>query len=36
LGDKNVRLKNKLGIMASYLGRAFLCEVVGKNYEPKP
>lgn len=36
LADKNVRLKNKLGIMASYLGRGFLCEVVGKNYEPKP
>jgi glycosyltransferase involved in cell wall biosynthesis len=34
--DHNVRRKNKLGIMASYLGRSFLCDVVGRNYEPAP
>ena len=33
--DPNVRLKNKLGILTSYLGRGFLCNVVGLNYTPK-
>lgn len=36
LFDSRVRLKNKLGILASYLGRWFLCSVVGRNYQPKP
>ena len=36
LRDSNVRRKNKLGIIASYLGRGFLCNVVGRNYQPKP
>jgi len=34
--DKNVRRKNKKGILASLLGRNFLCNVVGRNYQPKP
>ena len=33
--DSNVRLKNKAGILASYLGRTFLCDVVGHKYRPK-
>lgn len=33
--DPNVRIKNKIGILASYLGRNFLCNVVGRNYSPK-
>ena len=33
--DPNVRLKNKIGILASYFGRTFLCNVVGRNYSPK-
>ena len=33
--DNNVRLKNKVGILASYLGRWFLCSVIGHNYQPK-
>ena len=33
--DGNVRLKNKVGILASYIGRWFLCSVVGRNYQPK-
>lgn len=33
--DPKVRLKNKAGILASYLGRHFLCDVVGRNYCPK-
>ena len=32
----NVRTKNKLGIIASYMGRRFLCDVVGRNYQPAP
>ena len=36
LMDKNVRRKNKKGILASLLGRNFLCNVVGRNYQPKP
>ena len=36
LVDPHVRKKNKLGIMASYLGRWFLCSVIGRNYRPKP
>ena len=36
LMDPEVRLKNKLGILASYAGRWFLCSVVGRNYHPKP
>ena len=35
LTDGNVRLKNKVGILASYVGRWFLCSVVGRNYQPK-
>lgn len=34
--DPNVRAKNKLGIMASYMGRRFLCDIVGHNYRPAP
>ena len=34
--DSRVRLKNKAGILASYLGRWFLCSVLGRNYTPKP
>lgn len=34
--DPHVRSKNKLGILASYLGRWFLCEIVGRNYQPQP
>ena len=33
--DNNVRPKNKIGILASYLGRWFLCSVIGHNYQPK-
>lgn len=36
LTDPGVRLKNKLGILASLPGRWFLCSVVGRNYQPKP
>ena len=36
LSDPNVRHKNKLGILTSYLGRGFLCDVVGHNYQPAP
>lgn len=36
LFDSRMRLKNKLGILASYPGRWFLCSVVGRNYQPKP
>lgn len=36
LTDPSVRLKNKLGILASLPGRWFLCSVVGRNYQPKP
>ena len=35
LMDGNVRLKNKVGILASYMGRWFLCSVIGRNYQPK-
>lgn len=34
--DPRVRIKNRLGILVSYLGRGFLCSVVGRNYRPKP
>ena len=34
--DPHVRRKNKLGIVASFLGRHFLCGVVGRNYRPTP
>ena len=34
--DPKVRTKNKLGILASYLGRNILCSVIGRNYQPKP
>ena len=34
--DPMVRRKNKIGIIASYLGRTFLCSVAGHNYQPKP
>ena len=33
--DNNVRLKNKVGIIASYLGRIFLCDIIGRKYHPK-
>ena len=33
--DNNVRLKNKVGIVASYMGRWFLCSVLGRRYQPK-
>ena len=33
--DCNVRPKNKAGIIASYLGRTFLCDILGKRYHPK-
>jgi len=36
LFDSKVRLKNKFGIIASYMGRWFLCSVLGKNYQPRP
>ena len=36
LFDPEVRTKNKLGILVSYLGRWFLCSVAGHNYQPKP
>ncbi len=36
LSDRNVRLKNKIGIIASLPGRWFLFNVVGKHYQPKP
>ena len=36
LTDKNVRLKNKIGIITSYFGRWFLCNITGRNYCPKP
>ena len=35
LFDKNVRLKNKLGIFASFMGRNILCSVIGHNYNPR-
>lgn len=35
LMDGNVRLKNKIGIITSYMGRRVLCDVVGRNYHPK-
>ncbi|MBQ6166002.1 MAG: glycosyltransferase family 2 protein [Muribaculaceae bacterium] len=34
--DSQVRRKNKIGILASLLGRGFLCSVAGRNYQPKP
>jgi len=34
--DPSVRLKNKLGILASLPGRWFLCDVVGRHYQPAP
>lgn len=36
LFDSRVRNKNKLGIIASFMGRNFLCRIVGRNYHPKP
>ncbi len=36
LWDKDVRLKNKLGIMASMLGHGILCNVIGRRFQPKP
>lgn len=33
--DPRVRLKNKAGIIASWLGRSTLCNIIGRNYEPK-
>lgn len=34
--DPHVRAKNRIGILASYLGRGFLCRIVGRNYHPRP
>lgn len=34
--DSDMRMKNRLGVIASYLGRSFLCSVVGRNYQPLP
>ena len=36
LMDKNVRRKNKYGIIASFMGRNVLCSVIGRNYQPRP
>ena len=36
LTDKNMRGKNKMGILASLPGRRFLCDVAGHHYQPKP
>ena len=36
LMDKNVRRKNKYGILASFMGRNVLCSVIGHNYKPRP
>ena len=36
LFDPNVRTKNKLGIIVSHMGRRFLCDVAGRNYQPEP
>ena len=36
LSDPLVRRKNKLGVLASYLGKRFLCSVLGRNYQPQP
>ena len=33
--DSKVRGKNKLGIIASWLGRGVLCNIIGRNYQPK-
>lgn len=35
LFNPQVRLKNKLGILASYLGCHFLCSVIGRDYQPR-
>ena len=34
LMDSNVRAKNKLGIVASFAGKRFLCDLLGRNYHP--
>ena len=36
LKDGNMRGKNIAGILASLLGRRFLCDMAGRNYQPKP
>jgi len=36
LTDSHVRLKNKLGIVASWAGRGFLTDMLGRNYHPAP
>lgn len=36
LFNPKVRMKNKLGILASLPGRNFLCSIVGRNYSPQP
>ncbi len=36
LFNPEVRMKNKLGILASYLGRSFLCSIIGRRYQPRP
>ena len=35
LMDTQVRGKNKAGIIASWLGRGFLCNIIGRHYQPK-
>ena len=35
LTDSRVRMKNKLGILASYGGRWLLCSVLGRRYQPR-
>lgn len=33
--DPEMRIKNKMGVVASYLGRWFLCNILGHNYQPR-
>lgn len=34
--DRHVRLKNKAGIVASWMGRRLLCDFIGRDYHPSP
>ena len=34
--NPNIRLKNRLGIIASLPGRRFLCSIAGRHYRPQP
>jgi len=36
LSDPRASLKNKLGILASYMGRPVLCSIFGHRYQPRP